>query len=617
MGRINPINPVNHVNHVKKIFYLLIAFLLLAINVFAGADDTAAGKSALAPQFGWTYNASGARNIHILRGLWTDQYRIEEAISRSGGGVITEGWHWVSGGSGWPTPWPERFGSGIFDFPFNPSEMANNDLIIISNINADAINAVTRVRLREYVKNGGSVLVLGGRFAFGEQYRNTALEEMMPVTFPAGFGFLQPEGGVVLTPTNDELAKKMDKLSWNLSPRTYWMHTFTPKEGSRVVVKAGDAPLLVIGTFGKGRVGYFAGTVLCESTAGQTAFWDWDGWPVVLGNTIQWLTDAPRAANHAPNDDFDKKIEAAIAGTAKDAWEKSDTLLCEAANACRDAASVVKLLTAAAGQERDFSQRFTDIAIDRLSPVADKSVADVATQLIEVNMPGKRAVGLAMLGASNAPGALATLKSYLDNPQLDDEAPGEDGGDVLKPTMDMAEIGRPLVRLAALRGMGNLRDSKAIPFLKAALKSFNVPKFAAGHPTPENFLDTMPMEIKVYEQAVLSSALCGDDTSAGTLIDCLQENRYIIARARMEKNKPKDRLEQVQKNYPAINDWQKNLLRQLENIPAAVHPAIAKRLAKETDPRIIQISDAIFAGKKITPEVSAVLKMSVVKGISN
>lgn len=68
------------------------------------------------------------------------------------------------------------------------------------------------------------------------------------------------------------------------------------KSGGEAVVTAGEKPILVLGTYGKGRVAVFAGTVLGEPDEGTLPFWEWDHWPTLLGRTLQWLAGAPVGA---------------------------------------------------------------------------------------------------------------------------------------------------------------------------------------------------------------------------------------------------------------------------------------------------------------------------------
>jgi len=80
------------------------------------------------------------------------------------------------------------------------------------------------------------------------------------------------------------------------APQVYWIHEARPKPSAKVVLKAGDRPLLVLGTRGKGRVAAFLGTPMGKAPEGKLPFWQWKGWDKLMRNTLIWLAGAKKAA---------------------------------------------------------------------------------------------------------------------------------------------------------------------------------------------------------------------------------------------------------------------------------------------------------------------------------
>ncbi|HOF86814.1 MAG TPA: hypothetical protein PLZ36_01750, partial [Armatimonadota bacterium] len=68
----------------------------------------------------------------------------------------------------------------------------------------------------------------------------------------------------------------------------YWRHRVTPKPGAATPLLAGADPALVTAAVGKGRVAVFTLTALGDKVGHDTPFWQWAGWPALLGNTITW-----------------------------------------------------------------------------------------------------------------------------------------------------------------------------------------------------------------------------------------------------------------------------------------------------------------------------------------
>jgi hypothetical protein len=211
-------------------------------------------------------------------GLYGDYYRFAEALQSIPGVTLDRAEHWT---------FRERRG---FHGPgwAKAEELAPYDLVIFSNVDLRTLSLEQRDWLRGYVEAGGSLLLTGGPYGLGGGgwQDSDLIERLLPVKLhnydlrPDGVGkpmFLQGvEGGIL----SGDLADR---------PATLWLHEAEAKPGSVVHLKAGDRPVLVTGTAGKGRVAVLALTPLGEVPADALVWWQWSGWDKVAAKTAEWL----------------------------------------------------------------------------------------------------------------------------------------------------------------------------------------------------------------------------------------------------------------------------------------------------------------------------------------
>ena len=203
----------------------------------------------------------------VLDGVYHRQYQTSEALD-------SLGWDKAVGkaGSGQWTGlflsfWPEDYG-----------RMMGYDLVVLNDLDPGAVGPEGMEMLREYVSHGGALLIMGGPYAFPNL---------------DSFGGLLPvEGKARPQRLKDGRLKAGGKLAEGLdfdkNPSCFWAHGLTPKQGAEILLKAGDAPLLVVGDFGKGKVAVFLGTTLGEGDG--LAFWEWNDWPRYLSRLMKLLS---------------------------------------------------------------------------------------------------------------------------------------------------------------------------------------------------------------------------------------------------------------------------------------------------------------------------------------
>lgn len=191
-------------------------------------------------------------------------------------------------------------------FPFTAEGLAGYDIIILSDIGANTFllppdvwlrskTVPNRLRLlKDWVAAGGNLIMMGGYFSFQgidgrARWRKTAVEDTLPVTcHPWDDRVEMPEGATaeVLLPDHPVLAGVPG--NW---PPILGVNEVELREGATVVARIpeeqGGHPLLVLGSYGKGR------TAAWTSDIGphwlSPAFCEWEGYGRLWKNVFGWL----------------------------------------------------------------------------------------------------------------------------------------------------------------------------------------------------------------------------------------------------------------------------------------------------------------------------------------
>jgi len=215
--------------------------------------------------------ASDSINVYYLKGPFDNLYRIEEIDNLK----ISTSYFGISVGQ---KPYLEP--------PF-PKELKGFDVIIFGSVRADSLGVKGRLLLRKFVKEGGGILFLGGYWSYlKERVEGTFLEDILPVRIPSNFNLI-PLSQTEIKPTLSPILKN---IYWNEKPICLWAHNLLPKEGTEVILKAGDIPLLILGSYGKGKVAAFTGTTFGIIPEGSTSFWESKEWPKLLRQVIFFLS---------------------------------------------------------------------------------------------------------------------------------------------------------------------------------------------------------------------------------------------------------------------------------------------------------------------------------------
>mgnify|MGYP001231314657 FL=1 len=189
------------------------------------------------------------------------------------------------------------------DFPDTAEELASAfDVVLFSDIAADTLllhpdtllrSIIRPNRLRgvqEFVAQGGGFSMIGGYMSFAgiegkANYRHTPIAEILPVVIESGDDRIEiPEGfrPQIVDASHPILQGIPD--DW---PVLLGYNRFSAKRDGRILVRHGDDPFLVAGTYGKGRTLAYASD--CSPHWGSPEFVDWEHYTTFWRQLVNWL----------------------------------------------------------------------------------------------------------------------------------------------------------------------------------------------------------------------------------------------------------------------------------------------------------------------------------------
>ena len=193
-------------------------------------------------------------------------------------------------------------------FPATMKDLSTYDAVLLSDIGANSIllhpdvwlrskTFPNRLKLlRDWVGHGGGLAMIGGYMSFQgidgrARWRNTPVEDVLPVTCqPYDDRVEMPEGAVaVIDMPHHPIIAGIDG-PW---PFVLGVNEVTMKPGAERIASVsadqGGHPLLVAGTYGKGR------TVAWTSDIGphwlSPEFCAWDGYRRLWSQMLGWMTE--------------------------------------------------------------------------------------------------------------------------------------------------------------------------------------------------------------------------------------------------------------------------------------------------------------------------------------
>ncbi len=400
-----------------------------AVNSPALAAESAPEKP-VSEKPAWQWEKTPVPLVFEIDGIWYEWFRLDSARDRAGMRKSQ-------------------------DF----KNLSKGTVIVLANAATNRIPKEMQAQLREFVQEGGGLVVLGGYGAYGNGgYTGSPIEEILPVLITESRTGLFPdsEKGARLAP-----AEKADwpmSFDFTANPTAYYFQKLIPKPGAKVQVWIGNQPAFVSGTFGKGRVVACSLMTNGNPPAGVVPFWDWKDWPALLGQALEWAGGARPAGM--------TMVRSAETGSLKPLSENelnSGGLSMESlpkdfvkrALLRPDEKTALALLDLAAPTGGDEARCGLDTVLTALLPYAKPAWAARLGTLAEDMNPNlkTRQAALTLMGACSEPSVYPTL---------------------MKALKDKA------VQLAAMDGLSYLGKVEAIPELKAqfeaALKPARLPE---------------------------------------------------------------------------------------------------------------------------------------------
>ena len=186
------------------------------------------------------------------------------------------------------------------EFPHTAEELAQYDCVMLSDIGANTLllhpDTFVRSRtlpnrlaaIRDYVTSGGGFVMIGGYLTFQgidakAQYAGSAVEDVLPIIMHRHDDRVEaPQGVSPIVTAPHPVVSGLDG-QW---PDLLGYNQIMPKTEATVVVGVGDDPLIVTGSFGKGRAVAFASD--CGPHWAPPAFVEWSGYNRLWGQIADW-----------------------------------------------------------------------------------------------------------------------------------------------------------------------------------------------------------------------------------------------------------------------------------------------------------------------------------------
>ncbi|MCG2658790.1 MAG: glutamine amidotransferase [Kiritimatiellae bacterium] len=177
-------------------------------------------------------------------------------------------------------------------FPTSYGELFRYDVVILANADAMALGQYGCEMIKDFILQGGGLLILGGLNSFGKGTINDMpIADVCPVTCQGLWDLRKAANPLPCVATN--AFPFLETLSWKDNPAVDWYQEVTVKEKAQVHLTLDNRPLLVTAAYGRGRVAVFAGTILGDAqecrARGGVPLWEWSGYLPMMTGITDWL----------------------------------------------------------------------------------------------------------------------------------------------------------------------------------------------------------------------------------------------------------------------------------------------------------------------------------------
>jgi len=469
------------------------------------------------------------RRIHIARGLYWRYLRLHRAIAEAGGMCI---------GVSHDHLWKKQA-----TFPTTADKLYDCNAIILAGSSARGIAPETQELIRQWVNDGGGLLVTGGPCGLdGGTYHETILEELLPAFVEKELSLADLSPGGLIEPTTAAAEILGDHLPWNQKPRVIWAHDpIHLKDGVKVLLVADGKPLLVAWEVGKGRVMLLTATPCGIPAQGKLPFWDWSGWPLLMADVLGYLARTPEISEwSAPHDpEYEQKLQRleelaepnidelllgdedpSMGAGRKEQAGEAFVEISKLMSTCRDRRFARAVARALTESQTQFNVDQAEKAFSCIGAWADEaSFGKLGLRLAKSDNAGRAALGLRLLGRSQltegktlAVGFLAEGLAALENPlpEVIQRSGAPDGED-------------ERLRLSAVRAAAAYSDPGMLETFRSAADQWRRDK------SSEPMLQHLNADL---EDEVLSAmCLMGDGNAGAKLLEAMIANTEAIHRA--------------------------------------------------------------------------------------
>jgi uncharacterized membrane protein len=186
-------------------------------------------------------------------------------------------------------------------FPDTTDALEKFDVVVLSDIGSNSFHLTNDTFLKSmpvpdrlevikrYVGRGGGLVMIGGYMSFSgidgrARYAMTPMRDVLPVHMTTCDDRIElPAGAAPVVESPDHPAIGGQAGAW---PALLGYNQVTARAGAEIVATINGDPLLVVGTYGEGRVAAFTSDV-APHWAPQV-FMDWDGYIPLWQSILNW-----------------------------------------------------------------------------------------------------------------------------------------------------------------------------------------------------------------------------------------------------------------------------------------------------------------------------------------
>ena len=419
---------------------------------------------------------NGIMDVHHCRGIFSWLNNVQAAMGAIGAGNYTVSW--VDRHYGRKTGQPPIT---LDEFVDTYDQLFAHDVLIMDNVHADDEGLLRRIMVKDFVQAGGGLLVFGGQFNVScGMDQSTWTEALMPVRIAGYRQFATNTAtGFRLQAADPSFFPK--KIEWEKAPYAFYVDTSPLKDNAKVLLKAGDHPAIVGGTFGKGRVVVVLMNQHGDPAQGLQPYWEWRQWPEIVGACIRWLGEGyeQKTAVETIVRKKDPNEVDPVALAMEAAVNSLDGFTQKLRSACKnvvDKNSAEALLQCAldnADSIKDFD--VLQAVVTAVEPFVDASFAPIAQKIVDQqkDLGPIKATALRIIGAAKDETKFQYVARSLDD-------------------------ANPEVKRAAILALGALGTPDAVKELKAYIEKkgdylFLAALLLAEQKVPDGLKDALPL----------------------------------------------------------------------------------------------------------------------------